>query len=467
MRRWLAALVVVVSVVVLPVSVAGAVTVTPGNACTVSIGGTAPTTNSSGVISYTGLRLEAACVFTATGTDELEMFVTDGTYDIEFLVNQDPKVSSGFSSLSVSVPWCTSGQVVTVSGGSAECVFDVMTPAQWASNAYPAIPSSAFNNWNGTVVYGTATMGTVYGVAAPCNVSVDSGVKVMNQQKAYTFTGTVSPGSAGLFAVPSVDPSFAVNTPSTVPTNWLSEDVNGTATMGFFHMLDTLGNTWGMTLDYTTSGSILASAPAVELWCVYFPGGLNQTNSGGTWVDEGPLITLYNAAVSNVYGPSPSTGAGCLGSVSIGINPSSWLMAAYQGAGCLLSGLFVPSSASVSAIENQFGVTSNDPAVGSSSATQWLGNIGYMLTVGPAAGAEAIQADEQAGATSSLIDVGPSVTVGSTVYSANLPSIVSAIASTGGGSWLPMILLVLTALLLVDLFILIATWLRRVLGSKE
>lgn len=308
--------------------------------------------------------------------------------------------------------------------------------------------------------------------APPCTVSVLTGPPLMNEPKAYYFTGNVSVGSAGLFAVPANSPAFSSAGP---PSNWLSESVNGTATSGFYHMLDTQGDTWGFTIDYTDSTSVTSTAPGLELWCVYFPGGLNQSNSNGTWVDEGPLIgsggLLGSSGPSNPAPPlsqsARPTGAGCLASSGLGLSPASWLPAVFNASVCLFEWVFVPSQSSLSAIENQFGVSSNSPVVGASSASQWLGNIGYMLTVGPAAGAEAIQNAEASGATSSLVDVGPSVTVGSRVFTVNVPLIVSAISSAGSSTWLPVLLLVLTSLLLVMFFILVATWLRRVLGSKE
>jgi len=281
----------------------------------------------------------------------------------------------------------------------------------------------------------------------------------------YTFDTS---GSVGyIFVGANVDPSF-----STAPNDYVgADDLTSIGGPAFLHAWAFPGNgtsSQTISLNYTNSGSVVIEPPTVlDAWC-YTP------LSG--FVDWGNLLSIALQPGATAPGATPppesvptNGGSFTLGSCvspSIGLDPSSWVPAILGTGRCILEWLFVPSSAKWTTLANQFGVTSNTPSVGPSSASQWLGNITYMLTVGPHDGAVAIQSCVTSGCSASALTVGMSVTVEGHTYTANAPSALAAVATSDGG-WSTALVDLLSSALLVAFFIEIARWLRRVLGSSE
>lgn len=195
-------------------------------------------------------------------------------------------------------------------------------------------------------------------------------------------------------------------------------------------------------------------------------------DSGGVWQSWGlaagmTLTTPPNAGFTQGCGDG---GSFCLGTcwAFSDYNPLSWGFWSDLMAIPICGGrwLMEPSSATWHSVSDQFGVHSNTPSVGASSASQWLGAVGAMLAVGPHDGAVAIQSAQAGGATSSLLNVGMSVTANGHTYTADAPSAIAAVAGTGG-SWSSVLVGLLTAFLLVLFFIEVVRVVRKILGSGE
>jgi len=254
-----------------------------------------------------------------------------------------------------------------------------------------------------------------------------------------------------------------------------------------------------MTLDvtYGTGNNI-----DPDFWC---------DAGGGTWVDWGDAESLSgNPALNPLTGGASSTSAPCLYGVSIVIvNGVSECQAtppaatpsddggAFPLATCFviqndnpLSGAFwtglmhipicgiqwlvEPSSANMTRLGDQFGVTSNAPEVADDSASQWLGSMAELVTVGPYTSMVSIQTATEDGATSDIIDAGIPLNFGGHSYTVDGSSSVgvaqslSAVsATTGETSWGPVLLDLLTVALLVLFFIELVHFMRKILGSNE
>ena len=232
-------------------------------------------------------------------------------------------------------------------------------------------------------------------------------------------------------------------------------------------------------VDYSTAST--GTIPTtLETWC-YSP-------STG-WVNWGDLLSISLApgahlpgsgtpptspqcTYSSIAQPCDGSGGGtgsfaaCVAADAIGLSPASWVPGLINMGGCAVQALFVPSSSKVTALANSFGLTSNTPTPGADSASQWLGSVGYMLNVGPSAGAEAIQTCISAGCSAPAITTGISVTAGTHTYSVDAPSALTAVA-TSDGSWSTILVDILAAFILVAFFIEIARLLRKTTGSTE
>jgi hypothetical protein len=215
-----------------------------------------------------------------------------------------------------------------------------------------------------------------------------------------------------------------------------------------------------------------------DLWCYdgssWYQWGL-VNGFGAATVNGEPTI----GAVGTNTDTSPTSGTfdfnSCLADTGMSLtNPFSWISGGAKIMVCGLQWLFIPSGDSVSTLANQFGITSNDSVggpsgfVSGSSVSQWLGSGALLLATGPTTSMGAIQSAESGGATSAVLNVGPSVRANGVVYTASIPDAISAVTSNSTlAAALAVLLVLLTAGLGVIFFLLIMRLIRRVLGSGE
>ncbi len=236
----------------------------------------------------------------------------------------------------------------------------------------------------------------------------------------------------------------------------------------------------------STGGTYIPNT-GVEAWC-YAP-------STG-WVDWGDLMN--DAATSG--GPSGLGGgsgtnpggdggafsfASCAASDPIGLNPASWVPAIVNWGTCAVRWVFQPSTSAVTGLEDTFGVTNNPISntancgtngtggtlQGASSASQWLGAIGTIVSFGPTESALCIQADFNAGATSPVVDAGPTIHYGGShgtarSFTANIPTIIAGLAASPPVTSAITVVNALGSVFLLVMFCILIIWLFRKILSR-
>ncbi len=158
-----------------------------------------------------------------------------------------------------------------------------------------------------------------------------------------------------------------------------------------------------------TSPEALSITPASgdlvdpHLWCY----------TGTAWVDWGVSSTIAGVTsppggVENLSPDQCGDGGAfcfvsCFSSTGMSLyNPLSWVTGIAKFTVCGIRWILQPSSSKVTALTNQFGLGSNAPTLGSSSASQWLGAGAYLLAEGPYTSMVAIQTAESSGGCSLL-----------------------------------------------------------------
>ena len=322
------------------------------------------------------------------------------------------------------------------------------------------------------------TSNLIFGQSPPCSVVSVTGHQdpLTLEFTDYTYSFDIAGPVNRIIASANVNPGFTSNTPPNYSPsfNTAASQYTGGNNPGTLSYVYTSGDptpsgdgTSNLTMDFnqttvnsTSGGNNLPTQ--LNAWCYA---------SGQGWFSLGNLLS--SSIIGETYtpptpptGPPTSTIGQCLASDGLGIDPASWVPGLVKMGTCGLQWLFIPSSKALSSLANSFGVQSNAPTVGSDSASQWLGNIGYMLAEGPAQGAQAIQTCATNGCSAPLITDGITIHAGSRTFSVSAPQAITAVA-TSDGSWSAILVDILAAALLVVFFLEVARTLRKTTGSTE
>jgi len=197
-------------------------------------------------------------------------------------------------------------------------------------------------------------------------------------------------------------------------------------------------------------------------------------DSGGTWTNWGASssFTGVTPPPGGVISASPdqcSDGGAfcfltCFSTTGMSLyNPVSWVTGIAKFTICGVRWVLQPSSSKVTALTNQFGLGSNAPAIGSNSASQWLGSGAYLLAAGPYTSMVSIQSAEQAGGCS-LLD-GSGYAIGTHHFSVCTALASVSSTSSANTAW-SVIKPVVAAGFLVMFFLALIAMLRKLLGSN-
>jgi hypothetical protein len=288
-----------------------------------------------------------------------------------------------------------------------------------------------------TYSVGTLTLGQF-----PCNlvsVSGNTSAPTSDGTTAYNYTVSYS-GPAAIIVAADVSVAASEGDQITVEGQNFSSDST---------VVDNPGDPSVIPVTFAT-GELVNPA----FYCYY----------AGTWYTWGVLNTFGvggGTGVPGITGPGSTTPTGTssdycsfdewLQDSGMSLtNPFSWVSGGLEMGKGLIECLFVPSSASVSALTNQFGFSANGGASGcgatnptsvSGSVTQWLGAGFTLISDGPSCSFGTMQSEEAAGETSSYLSTGDTFTAGGHSFTVSLPSAINA--ATGNSTVNPFFVLLL------------------------
>ena len=334
---------------------------------------------------------------------------------------------------------------------------------------------NAGETWHGGV--GLTWTSTVVGYTgsgfAPCTLQHLSGPSVFDQGTSYAVAATWQGTAESIVYDLNVDPSFGGGVAA--PYNYQAGYTAHGKTFSFPFVYDQSPHSplsFAIDLEHASPAVFGGGGSSynLEAWCY---------SSGSGWVDWGDVSTIVQPSTgigtpsgSGVIAVNSSGQGGafdfaaCTASSGISFNPASWVPALVNWGVCGIRWLFEPSSDTWHSLADQFSISSNNPTIGGDSASQWLGAVGYMLTVGPAAGAGAIQSCVSAGCTSSVLSAGMTVGPSGHTETVGIGGAITAVAA-GSPSWVVILVDLLATFLVVLFFIEIIKWIRKVLGSTE
>jgi len=486
-------------------NVAEAGATTPGGSCVVNIGGTLPT-GTFYAMAPSGFTLAVTC--TSVGTmatgDQLNIVFDNGGYSYDVQIGTPGSTQTLPGSFSFA---STSSYGFQTFGGVmfAIDVYIHNAPLPWSSWSNGALSPGPvgssymfIENYSGGWL-GQLGTGAVSGagiVAGPCTLTAVYGYNNADNANGFMgysehmYTFDVSGSYSGVIISANYDPSYPSGlTPQNYFASFPTPGTNSPGTQSYVYSsaAGVNGDNSVTNVGVNETSTQIGNLPtALNAWCYdagtwYSWGELMATalhpGSGkpGSGTPPGTPIRPTCSALEQMAGTCSNGGgfnwSACMSGEGIGLNPSSWVPYLVSGGKCVLQWTFDPCPTTgpctpITNLEDQFGLGSSTPSVGASSASQWLGNVGYMLTVGPHAGAVDIQNCVSAGCTSSVLLVGMHVTVRGHTYTADAPSAIAAVAGSGG-SWSTVLVDMLAAALLVLFFIEVARWIRKVIGSTE
>jgi hypothetical protein len=274
------------------------------------------------------------------------------------------------------------GDYVGVSFANQTCSYSTYfagCPVGMEQGAWP----QSFTNSGDSIVPAPCSLGSVTGDA-----SEPSQVSGVNHAYTYDF------GVAD--AIVLVDDSDATSTTRTVYGKAFKSDASFVIGPG-------LDNP--QTIDFVAYGTDVVNPDA---WCYSLAQG---------WVQWGTVGGALGTTQAPYVPPGGANGDGSSCYANAGwtlTDPVSWVTGALHDLVCLLQSLVDPTQASVTAIENDFGLGSSPVCAGGATATisQWLGCAGAALTVDPVADVGAMKTAADSGSCGSITGAGTNLVVG-------------------------------------------------------
>ena len=348
-------------------------------------------------------------------------------------------------------PLCYPAQVCTTLGDSA-CPDGV-------NNGSSPLPNEVYNSdpWYSAPVsvVGTAQISTIAGQAVPCTLvniagyyanATQLGSPGSGSSQSWTYTADFSGGATTVVADPM---------DGTTPQQTIEGDTFGADATVYGNPQTPLTVTVTPAQGHGPNNVVLYCYSPQTGWVTW--GSPNSSgNTGQSGITLPPVLTTGSGAFSL---------SACLAGAGWSLfDPASWVTGALTDGQCLLQWLFEPSSSSLSAAADVFGVSSNTPT-GSVGVVTFLGALTKTAAVFPYSEVSQIQTAADGGGCSLPGTLNSPVTVGGQSVSAC--TILDSYQSVPGNASaaISLVKLVETAFVYLGAALLIWHFFRRVLSS--